>query len=44
MQYVNGAGMAMLLSILLFATYNDIVRMVSSRSAKKAAAAQEQGK
>lgn len=44
MQYVNGAGMAMLLSILIFATYNDIVRMVSSRSAKKAAAAQEQGK
>ena len=44
MQYVNGTGMAMLLSILLFATYNDIVRMVSSRSAKKAAAAQEQGK
>ena len=44
MQYVNGAGMAMLLSILLFATYNDIMRLVSSRSAKKAAAAQEQGK
>ncbi len=44
MQYVNGTGMAMLLSILLFATYNDILRMVSSRSAKKAAAAQEQGK
>ena len=44
MQYVNGTGMAMLLSILLFATYNDIMRLVSSRSAKKAAAAQEQGK
>ncbi|MBI4349810.1 MAG: site-2 protease family protein [Elusimicrobia bacterium] len=44
MQYVNGAGIAMLLSIFLFATYNDIMRMVASRAAKKAAAAQEQGK
>ncbi len=44
MQYVNGAGMAMLLSILLFATYNDIARIVSSHAAKKAAAAQPQEK
>ena len=42
MQYVNGVGMAVLMSILLFATYSDIMRLVSSRAAKKAdAAAQE---
>jgi regulator of sigma E protease len=48
MKYVNGAGIAVLLSILLFATYNDIMRLISSRSARKAAAAaaaqQEPGK
>ncbi|HAN03986.1 MAG TPA: hypothetical protein DCQ25_01770, partial [Elusimicrobia bacterium] len=44
MKYVNAAGMVMLLSILLFATYNDIMRIVTSRSAKKAAAAQSQAK
>jgi len=44
MKYVNGAGMVMLLGILLFATYNDIMRLVTSRSAKKAAAAQAQEK
>ncbi|HCC46775.1 MAG TPA: RIP metalloprotease RseP [Elusimicrobia bacterium] len=44
MKYVNGAGMVMLLGILLFATYNDIMRIVTSRAAKKAAAAQAQEK
>jgi regulator of sigma E protease len=44
MKYVNAAGMVMLLSILLFATYNDVMRIVTSRSAKKAAAAQSQAK
>lgn len=44
MKYVNGAGMAMLLSILIFATYNDIMRIVTSHSAKKAAAEQAQSK
>lgn len=44
MKYVNAAGMIMLLGILVFATYNDIMRIVSSRAAKKAAAAQEQVK
>lgn len=43
MKYVNGAGIAMLLSILLFATYSDIMRIVSSRTAKKAAAATQEG-
>ena len=40
MVYVNGAGIAFLLSIFLFATYNDIARLVTSHAAKKAAAAQ----
>jgi len=44
MKYVNGAGIALLLSIFLFATYNDIARIVTSHAAKKAAAAQSQGK
>ena len=44
MKYVNGAGIAMLLSILLFATYSDIMRLVSSHAAKKAAAGQSQVK
>ncbi|MDA8244513.1 MAG: M50 family metallopeptidase [Elusimicrobia bacterium] len=44
MKYINAAGMAMLFAILLFATYNDIMRIVSSHSAKKAAAVQEQEK
>lgn len=44
MKYVNGAGIAMLLSILLFATYSDIMRLVSSHAAKKAAAEQSQVK
>jgi regulator of sigma E protease len=44
MKYVNGAGIALLLSIFLFATYNDIMRLVTSHSAKKAAAAQSQVK
>lgn len=44
MRYVNAAGMVMLLSILLFATYNDIMRIVTSRGAKKAAAEQAQEK
>jgi len=39
MQYVNGVGMAVLMSILLFATYSDIMRLISSRAAKKADAA-----
>ncbi len=38
MKYVNGAGIAVLLSILLFATYSDIMRIVSAHAAKKAAA------
>lgn len=42
MKYVNGAGMALLLSILIFATYNDISHIAASRAAKKAAAAQAQ--
>lgn len=44
MKYVNGAGMIMLLSILLFATYNDIMRIITSRAAKRAAAEQSQEK
>lgn len=44
MQYINGTGMAMLLSILLFATYSDIMRIVRSHADKKAAAAQVQVK
>ena len=44
LKYVNGAGIAMLLSILLFATYSDIMRIVTTRAAKKAAAAQLQEK
>jgi len=44
MKYVNAAGMVMLLCILVFATYNDIMRIVSSRAAKKAAAEQVQPK
>jgi regulator of sigma E protease len=44
MKYVNGAGIAVLMTILLFATYSDIMRMVSSRAAKKAAAAAAQEK
>ncbi|MBI5744382.1 MAG: site-2 protease family protein [Elusimicrobia bacterium] len=43
MKYVNGAGIALLLSIFLFATYNDIVRIKTSHDAKKAAEAAEQG-
>lgn len=38
MKYINGAGIAMLLSIMLFATYSDIMRIVSAHSSKKAAA------
>ncbi|MDD2804302.1 MAG: M50 family metallopeptidase [Elusimicrobiales bacterium] len=44
MKYVNAAGMVMLLSILVFATYNDIMRIVASRAAKQAAAEQVQPK
>ncbi|MDO8806031.1 MAG: M50 family metallopeptidase [Elusimicrobiota bacterium] len=43
MKYVNGAGIALLLSILLFATYSDIMRLVSSHAAKKEAAATQEG-
>ena len=39
MKYVNGAGMTMLLGILLFATYSDLARIKASHDAKKAAAA-----
>lgn len=39
MKYVNGAGIAVLLSIFLFATYSDIMRIKASRDAKKAAEA-----
>jgi len=42
MKYVNGAGIALLLSIFLFATYSDIMRIKTSRDAKKAAAAAAQ--
>ncbi len=38
MKYVNGAGIAVLLSIMLFATYSDIMRVITARAAKKAAA------
>lgn len=44
MKYVNGAGIAVLASIFLFATYNDIMRIITSHAAKKAAAAQTRGK
>ncbi len=44
MQYVNGAGIAVLVTILVFATYSDIMRLVSSHAARKAAAAQVQVK
>ncbi|OGR44779.1 MAG: hypothetical protein A2X35_05640 [Elusimicrobia bacterium GWA2_61_42] len=44
MQYVNGAGIALLLTILLFATYSDIMRIKNSRDARKAAAAAAQDK
>ena len=39
MKYVNGAGIALLLSIFLFATYSDIMRLKTAHDAKKAAAA-----
>ena len=39
MQYMNGIGMTFLISILLFATYSDLVRLKTSHDAKKAAAA-----
>ncbi|HNW45216.1 MAG TPA: M50 family metallopeptidase [Elusimicrobiales bacterium] len=39
MKYVNGAGIGLLMSILLFATYSDLMRLKNSRDAKKAAAA-----
>ena len=39
MKYVNAVGIAMILSIFLFATYNDIMRLVSTRAARKAEAA-----
>lgn len=38
MKYVNGAGIGLLMSILLFATYSDLMRIITSRSAAKAAA------
>jgi len=44
MKYVNVAGMTVLASIFLFATYNDIMRIITSHAAKKAAAAQAQEK
>lgn len=44
MKYVNGAGIAVLMTILLFATYSDIMRIRASRGAKKAAAAAAQEK
>ena len=42
MKYVNAAGMAMLFGIFLFATYNDIARILTSRAARRAAAAAAQ--
>jgi regulator of sigma E protease len=42
MQYVNGAGIALLVSILLFATYSDVMRLVTAHAAKKAAPKQMQ--
>ncbi|OGR68639.1 MAG: hypothetical protein A2081_03605 [Elusimicrobia bacterium GWC2_61_19] len=42
MQYVNGVGIAVLMTILLFATYSDIMRLVSSHAAKQAAAAAQE--
>ncbi|HAH32054.1 MAG TPA: hypothetical protein DCL44_07050 [Elusimicrobia bacterium] len=39
MQAVNSVGIAMLLGILVFATYNDVSRIITSRQARKAAAA-----
>jgi len=43
MQYVNGAGIAVILSIFIFATYSDIMRIVRSRAEKKAEAATQEG-
>ena len=37
MQMVNSMGIAMILGILVFATYNDINRIITSRQARKAA-------
>ena len=37
MQIVNSMGIAVLLIILVFATYSDISRIVTSRQARKAA-------
>ncbi len=39
MKYVNGAGIGLLMTILLFATYSDLMRIKTSHDAKKAAAA-----
>jgi regulator of sigma E protease len=39
---VNSIGLAFLMSLLLFATYNDIIRIRESRRAEKTAAAQAQ--
>ncbi|GAB4028634.1 MAG: RIP metalloprotease RseP [Elusimicrobiota bacterium] len=44
MRYVNSAGMALLLGILVFATYNDVKRIYDSHLAKKAAAQQSESK
>ena len=43
MKVMNGTGMAMLLSILIFATYSDLARIKASHDAKKAAAATQEG-
>ncbi|OGS11881.1 MAG: hypothetical protein A2234_11475 [Elusimicrobia bacterium RIFOXYA2_FULL_58_8] len=43
MKYVNGAGIGLLMSILLFATYSDIMRIKTSHDAKKAAATTQEG-
>jgi len=44
MGYVNSAGMAFLLGILVFATYNDVKRIYDSHVAKKAEASQKMDK
>jgi regulator of sigma E protease len=44
MKYINMAGITVLASIFLFATYNDIMRLINAHAAKKAEAAQAQEK
>lgn len=42
MARANGVGIAFLLSLLLFATYNDVIRLRSERAGRRAPAAQQE--